>query len=165
MEHLLPKAKKIRLVISDIDGVWTDGGMYYSSRGEELKKFNTRDGMGVELLRRKNIEVAVITGENTAIIKRRKEKLGLKLVFLGIQDKKTKVEEIIALLELSSEEVAYIGDDINDLDAAKICGFTATVADGMQALKLSVDYICQKEGGQGAFREFAEFILAAQGCL
>jgi YrbI family 3-deoxy-D-manno-octulosonate 8-phosphate phosphatase len=165
MESLIKKAKKIKLVISDIDGVWTDGGIYYSARGEELKKFNTRDGMGVQLLRDKKIEVAIITGENTEIVQRRADKLGLNLVFLGVKDKRKKVEEIIDQLGLNLEEVAYIGDDINDLEPIKVCGFTATVADGIQAVKSSVDYVCRNNGGQGAFREFAEFILTAKNLL
>ncbi len=165
MESLIKKAKKIKLVISDIDGVWTDGGIYYSARGEELKKFNTRDGMGVQLLRNKKIEVAIITGEITEIVQRRADKLGLNLVFLGIKDKRKKVEEIINQLGLNPEEAAYIGDDINDLEPIKVCGLTATVADGIQAVKSSVDYVCRNNGGQGAFREFAEFILAAQNLL
>ncbi len=165
MESLIKKAEKIKLVISDIDGVWTDGGIYYSARGEELKKFNTRDGMGVQLLRDKKIEVAIITGENTEIVQRRADKLGLNLVFLGVKDKRKKVEEIIDQLGLNLEEVAYIGDDINDLEPIKVCGFTSTVADGIQAVKSSVDYVCRTNGGQGAFREFAEFILTAKNLL
>lgn len=162
---LAGKAAKIKLVATDIDGVWTDGGMYYSETGDELKKFNTRDGMGVELLCKKGIRVAIMTNELTESVKRRADKLGLSLVYQGVKDKKAQIEEIMRQLGLTADEIAYIGDDINDLNALKICGLTATVSDGMAAVKAVVDYVCNKHGGEGAFREFAELILLAKGSM
>ena len=160
---LKKKAASIRLIVSDVDGVWTDGGMYYSRKGDEWKKFNTRDGMAVELLRKRGIEVAWITGENTEIVSRRAAKLGIEQVFQGVRDKATKLKALMDGAGLRAREVAYIGDDINDLPAFALCGLTATVADGMPAVLNAADYVCRLGGGQGAFREFAEIILSAAG--
>lgn len=164
-DELIRKAAKIKLVATDVDGVWTDGGMYYSEKGDELKKFNTRDGMAVKLLRKRGVQVAIVTGERTEIVRRRAEKLGMSLVYQGLRGKKAKLEEIMRQLGLTSDEVAYIGDDINDLSAFEMCGLTATVSDGMESVKAVVDYVCQKGGGKGAFREFAELILLAKGSV
>lgn len=161
LQELAAKAAKIKLVVTDVDGVWTDGGMYYSETGDELKKFNTRDGMGVELLCRQGIQVAVLTSENTEIVGRRARKLDLSLVWQGVKDKRAKILEITRELGLGTDETAYIGDDINDIQAIRICGLTATVSDGMECIKEAVDYVCERRGGEGAFREFAELILHA----
>lgn len=161
-DELIRKAAKIKLVVTDVDGVWTDGGMYYSEKGDELKRFNTRDGMGVELLHKRGIQVAIVTSERMEIVRRRADKLGLSLVYQGVKEKKVKLEEIMRESGLIADEIAYIGDDINDLSALKMCGLTATVSDGMASVKAVVDYVCDKGGGEGAFREFAELILLAK---
>lgn len=158
--QLRKKAASVRLIVSDVDGVWTDGGMYYSEAGDEWKKFNTRDGMAVELLRKHGVEVAWITGENTGIVCRRAAKLGIGKVFQGVKDKAAKLCELMDGAGLCAREVAYIGDDINDLPAFALCGLTATVADGMEEVLKSADYVCRLPGGRGAFREFAEIILS-----
>ena len=161
----LAKAAKVRLVFSDVDGVLTDGGMYYGVKGEALKRFNTRDGMGVELLGRANIEVVLVTGEETAIVARRAAKLNIGEVHQGIKDKRGTVETVAAARGFGPEVLAFIGDDLNDLEAIRYCGFGATVADGVDAVKSIADYVCVRKGGEGAFREFAELILTAQGKL
>jgi len=159
---LAQKAKGIRLVCTDVDGVLTDGGMYYSESGDELKKFNTRDGMGVALLKEAGIEVAIVTGEKTDLVARRAEKLQIKHLFQGIKNKPQVVGDLLAAVGVLWSEVAYIGDDINDLEVLRQCGLGATVADGMPALKQEASYVCELSGGQGAFREFAELILRHQ---
>ena len=151
--------KKIKLVITDVDGVLTDGGMYYSEKGDELKKFNTRDGVGVRLLQEAGIDVCIMTNESTDIVKRRAEKLNISLVFQGVRDKKAKVLEILGRKDLQPDEVAYIGDDINDIEVMKLVGFSATVSDGINIVKEIADCVCSKRGGEGAFREFADLIL------
>ena len=151
--------KRIKLVITDVDGVLTDGGMYYSEKGDELKKFNTRDGVGVRLLQEAGIEVCIMTGESTDIVKRRAEKLNIPMVFQNVKDKKAKLIEILKQKGLQPDEVAHIGDDLGDIEVMKLVGLSATVCDGMDEVKKNASYICGKSGGEGAFREFADFIL------
>jgi 3-deoxy-D-manno-octulosonate 8-phosphate phosphatase (KDO 8-P phosphatase) len=159
---LLPVLKRIRLFATDVDGVLTDAGMYYSESGEELKKFNTRDGMGIKLLQRAGIITAIVTQERTKLVARRGEKLMIPEVHQGVMDKLALVREMVERLGLSMEEVAYIGDDVNDVLTLKAVGFSATPADGMPQAAAVVDYVCEKKGGEGAVREIAEMILEAQ---
>lgn len=159
--HLKSKAEKIKLIITDVDGVLTDTGIYYSPTGEALKRYSIRDGMGVERLRKyANIETIIITGENSGTVKSRAEKLKITQVFLGVKDKEALLEEIKKKNQLDSENIAYIGDDSNDYDIMKLVGFTATPADGMSFIKEISDYVCEAKGGYGAFREFAELIIS-----
>jgi 3-deoxy-D-manno-octulosonate 8-phosphate phosphatase (KDO 8-P phosphatase) len=159
-EQLRVKAKKIKLLLTDCDGVLTDAGVYYSERGEEMKKFNLRDGMGVERLRNLcKIDVGIITGENSPIVARRGEKLKMTHVYLGIKDKEAQLMQIIAQNQLQLDEIAYIGDDMNDLAVIRIAGLTACPADAVSEIKETVHYICAVNGGEGAFREFAEWII------
>ena len=161
-KRLLPILKRIRLFGTDVDGVLTDAGMYYSESGEELKKFNTRDGMGIKLLQRAGIMTAIVTQERTKLVARRGEKLMIPEVHQGVMDKLALVREMVERLGLSMEEVAYIGDDVNDVLTLKAVGFSATPADGMPQAAAVVDYVCEKKGGEGAVREIVEMILEAQ---
>lgn len=154
--------KRIRLLASDVDGVLTDAGMYYSESGEELKKFNTRDGMGIKLLQRAGIITALVTQERTKLVARRAEKLMIPEVHQGVMDKLSLIREMAERLGLSMDDVAYIGDDVNDVAALRAVGFSATPADGMPQAAAVVDYVCRKKGGEGAVREIVEMILAAQ---
>ena len=154
--------KRIRLFATDVDGVLTDAGMYYSESGEELKKFNTRDGMGIKLLQRAGLITAIVTQERTKLVAWRGEKLMMPEVHQGVMDKLSLVREMAARHGLSMDEVAYIGDDINDLATLKAVGFSATPADGMPSVAEAVDYVCVKKGGEGAVREIIEMILKAQ---
>lgn len=151
---MLPK-----LVITDIDGVWTDGGMYYDQGENEFKKFNTFDSAGVLLLRNVGIETAIITGENTTIVKRRAEKLGIELLYMGIKDKVKVAEEIAQLKGIEVSEMAYIGDDLNDILLLQMVGLSATPAQSPEYVKEIVDWKLKLNGGQGVFREFALKIL------
>jgi YrbI family 3-deoxy-D-manno-octulosonate 8-phosphate phosphatase len=159
---LVAALKRIRLFASDVDGVLTDAGMYYSESGEELKKFNTRDGMGIKLLQRAGIITALVTQERTKLVARRGEKLMIPEVHQGVMDKLTLIREMANRLGLSLDEVAYIGDDVNDVAALEAVGFSATPADGMPQAVAIVDYVCTKKGGEGAVREIIEMILEAQ---
>ncbi len=156
------KAQEIRLVCTDVDGVLTDGGMYYSESGDELKKFNTRDGMAIARLQAAGIEVAIITGEDTALVARRAAKLNVKYLFQGVKDKKRVLAALADRLKLKLSQVAYIGDDINDLGALRASGLSATVSDALESVKSEVCYVCQMTGGSGALREFTELILRSQ---
>jgi YrbI family 3-deoxy-D-manno-octulosonate 8-phosphate phosphatase len=155
--------RRIRLFATDVDGVLTDAGMYYAESGDEWKKFNTRDGMGIKLLQRAGIITAIVTQERTKLVARRAEKLAIPELHQGVMDKLLLVSEMAVRHGLTLSQVAYIGDDINDLETLKAVGFSATPADGMPQVAAAVDYICQKKGGEGAVREIIEMILAAQG--
>ena len=159
--NLKDKVDKIRLVLTDVDGVLTDSGIYYSPDGEIIKRFSIRDGMGVERLRKHaDIETGIITGENSGTVKARAQKLKITQVYLGVTDKKSLFEEILKKNQLQPENIAFIGDDVNDLEIMKLVGLTACPSDGMIFIKEISDYTCENKGGHGAFREFAELILA-----
>lgn len=160
-KNLKDKADKIRLVLTDVDGVLTDTGIYYSPDGEMIKRFSIRDGMGVERLRKlADIETGIVTGENSGTVLARAQKLKITQVYLGVTDKISLLEEILKKNQLQSENIAFIGDDVNDLEIMKAVGLTACPADGMNFIKEISDYICENKGGYGAFRELAELILA-----
>ena len=153
---------QIRLFATDVDGVLTDAGMYYSESGDEWKKFNTHDGMGIKLLQRAGIITAIVTQERTKLVARRAEKLAIPELHQGVMDKLTVIREMAARHGLTLSQVAYIGDDINDLETLKEVGFSASPADGLPDIVAAVDYVCQKKGGEGAVREIIEMILEAQ---
>lgn len=148
-----------KLVITDIDGVWTDGGMYYDQTGNEWKKFNTSDSAGVLFLNLLNIPFAIITGEDTEIVKRRAEKLKVKHLYMGIKDKVAIAIDLCEKLNISLKDVAYIGDDINDILLLRKVGFSASPANAPSYIQKDVDFVTNFKGGEGAFREFVEFIL------
>ena len=152
----------IRLFATDVDGVLTDAGMYYAESGDEWKKFNTRDGMGLKLLQRAGIITAIVTQERTKLVARRAEKLAISELHQGVLDKLSRVREMAARYGLALSQVAYIGDDVNDLETLKEVGFSAAPADAMPQIVAAVDYVCQKKGGEGAVREIIEMILEAQ---
>lgn len=156
------KARKIKLVLTDCDGVLTDTGVYYSTNGEEMKRFSIRDGMGTERLRKLcNIETGIVTGENSGIVSSRAAKLNITEVHLGIKNKVACVKEICERLNLQLEEIAFIGDDTNDIEIMKIVGLTACPSDATHFVKELADLIVESKGGNGAFRDFAEFIINA----
>jgi 3-deoxy-D-manno-octulosonate 8-phosphate phosphatase (KDO 8-P phosphatase) len=158
---LKKKIEKIKVVLTDVDGVLTDTGIYYSNEGEALKRFSIRDGMGVERLRKyAGIETVIITGENSGTVKSRAEKLKISEYYLGVKKKEEVLEVIKKKNGFDSENIAYIGDDSNDYEIMKLVGLRATPNDGMNFIKEIADYICENKGGYGAFREFAELILS-----
>jgi YrbI family 3-deoxy-D-manno-octulosonate 8-phosphate phosphatase len=164
MDQLYKKAARVKLLLTDCDGVLTDSGVYYSPTGEELKRFSLRDGMGVERIRKlANVDVGIISGENSLPLRKRAEKLGIHELHVGIQNKASVVENILKRKDLSFQEIAYIGDDVNDLEVLSIVGFSACPADALPVVKEQVDYICRLKGGDGAFREFCEKIIFSKG--
>jgi len=152
----------IKLFITDIDGVWTDGGMYYDKTVNEWKKFNTSDSAGVLFLRLANIHFAIITGENTPIVQRRADKLQAENCFLGINDKVAVAEKLLEKYKLTWKEVAYIGDDINDIKLLQKVALSACPNQAPNYIKSKVDWILTKNGGEGVFREFVEKYLMEQ---
>ena len=156
-KNFIKKCKNIKLVITDVDGVLTDGGMYYSSKGEALKKFNTRDSMGMELLRQINIPTILMTRENSIIVKKRALKMKTDL-YMNIKNKKKLLPIICKKYKVEVNNIAYIGDDVNDLEIMKSIGLSVSPADSIEEIKLISNYICELKGGEGAFREFANLI-------
>jgi 3-deoxy-D-manno-octulosonate 8-phosphate phosphatase (KDO 8-P phosphatase) len=160
IEEIKRRAAKIKLMITDVDGVLTDNGVYYSGNGEELKRFSFRDGMGVERLRTiAGIETGIITKEDSLPVAKRAEKLKIKELHMGVTDKASRLKEIMQRVNISSEEIAYIGDDINDEEIMKQVGLSACPADAMSFARKVSAYVCTTNGGHGAFREFAELII------
>ncbi|MBN2667624.1 MAG: HAD hydrolase family protein [Bacteroidales bacterium] len=157
MQKTLNKLPKI--VLTDIDGVWTDGGMYYDNNENEFKKFNTSDSAGVIYCKALNIPVGIITGENTNIVKRRSEKLNIEYLFQGVSNKTKVTQELINRLNIDWNEVAYIGDDIGDINLLRKVGISAAPANARDYVKKHVTFITKAKGGEGAFREFIETIL------
>lgn len=163
-EEVTRRASRVKLVLTDCDGVLTDNGVYYSARGEELKRFSIRDGMGVERLRNAGIETAIITGENAEMVLKRADKLRIR-AHLGIKDKAGALANILAQHRARADQVAYIGDDVNDLGAIEGVldgGLVGAPADAMPEVARRVHYQTRAVGGHGAFREFAEWILTAR---
>ena len=153
------KISKIKIVLTDVDGVLTDGGLYYTDEGMVMKRFYVRDGMGAVLLKDKGIEVGILTSDKSDIAKARGQRLNFDLVYSGIKNKKEALEEICAARKIKPENIAFIGDDVNDIEALKIVGLSACPADAIDSVSSFVDYVCKKEGGKGAFREFADLFL------
>ena len=159
--HLKEKLEKIKLVLTDNDGVLTDAGVYFSEKGEEFKRFSIRDGMGVERLRKHaGIETVIITGEKSGSVKARAEKLKIKEYYLGVKHKTEILPEVLKKNKITPENIAFIGDDVNDLEIMKQVGFSASPSDGMNFIKDISDYVCINRSGNGAFRELAELIIA-----
>ena len=152
----------MRLLCVDVDGVLTDAGMYYGSDGEVLKKFNTRDGLGLARVREAGIAVAIISGEDSAIVHARAAKLKIDEVFSGVANKRVVIDELCVRKNLELDEVAFIGDDLNDLPALECVGLACAVADAAEPVKAVAHYVTQRRGGDGAVREVCEFIIAAK---
>ncbi|MDH5367631.1 MAG: HAD-IIIA family hydrolase [Cyclobacteriaceae bacterium] len=155
----------IKLVATDIDGVWTDAGMYYDNENNQLKKFNANDGAGVLLLKTLGIPICIVTGEETEIVKRRAAKLKIDYLFQGCDDKCIKVSSLCDELGISLNEVAYIGDDFNDVKLLRKAGISACPANASEYIKKEAQWKLEKKGGDGAFREFVERILSENNLL
>lgn len=152
-----------KLIITDIDGVWTDGGMYYDQTGNEWKKFNTSDSAGVLFCKKLNIPVCIITGENTEIVRRRAEKLQIDFLFQGITDKLKIAQDLCKELGIELKDVAYIGDDLMDMSLLREVGISAAPDNAPQYVKEITHFVTGKKGGEGAFREFVESIIISRG--
>ena len=162
-ENLRARAAAIRWFASDIDGVLTDGGMYYLSGDATMKRFHVRDGLGVELLRLCGIEVAFITSDDSPIVHHRARRLGVTRVFAGVRNKVSVAEDLCAQEGLALSGLAYIGDDLQDFDLLQQVGIAVAVGDAHPLIRSLADYVCQNRGGEGAFREAAEWLIALQG--
>jgi 3-deoxy-D-manno-octulosonate 8-phosphate phosphatase (KDO 8-P phosphatase) len=164
-DAVIAAAKKIKLLLLDVDGVLTDGRLYYGNSGEELKAFNIQDGLGIKLLQRGDIQVGIITGRVSALLQRRADELSINPVVQGREDKLTALNELLDTLDVQMDEIAFMGDDLPDLAVIRRVGLGITPANGASTLAQQALWQTTQSGGQGAVREAAEMILEAQGKL
>ena len=162
-QAIITAAKNIKLLLLDVDGVLTDGKLYYGNSGEELKAFNIQDGLGIKLLQQGGIQVGIITGRVSTLLQRRADELGINPVIQGREDKLTALRELLENQNLGLHQIAFMGDDLPDLSAINLVGLGITVANASSTLATKADWQTLRPGGDGAVREAAEMILKAQG--
>ena len=160
MKNIENKLKKIKLVITDVDGVLTDGGLYYTKDGLVMKKFNVKDGIATRRLKEFGFECGIISTDGPDLIEARNKRLKMDFVITSSWNKLERLNEICKEKKLTLENVAYLGDDVNDLEIISAVGFSASPKDAVDSVLKSVDYICKRNGGDGVFREFAELIIS-----
>jgi 3-deoxy-D-manno-octulosonate 8-phosphate phosphatase (KDO 8-P phosphatase) len=164
-ETVINKAKAVRLVVFDVDGVLTNGSLILGDKGDEYKIFNVHDGLGLVMLREAGLKIAVISARSTPIVAERMAALGIDYVYQGQSDKQTVITELMQKIEVSIEETAFVGDDLIDLPAMNQAGLAIAVANAQPLVLQRADWVTEKAGGQGAVREVCEMILKAQGLL
>lgn len=165
MDELRHRARAIKLVAFDIDGVMTDGRLYYTDFGNETKAFNVKDGLGIKLLRSTGVEIAIITGRTSELVKKRASDLKISKLVQGREDKIVALKEMMEPMGIQAHEVAYMGDDLPDLSAIRFAGIGVAVADALPIVREHADMVMTRGGGDGAVREFCEWLMAAQGTL
>ena len=154
---------KIKMLVMDVDGTLTDGHIYVGAEGEMMKAFHVQDGYGIaHILPKLGITPVIITGRSSRIVEKRAAELKISHLHQGIGDKLAKLQEVAAQLGAAAEEIAYIGDDVNDLDCIRWCGCTACPADAVPEVLDAVEYVCKREGGRGAVREFVDSVIGVQ---
>ena len=162
---LVQRARGVRLLGLDVDGVLTDGKLYFLADGSEAKAFSTLDGQGIKMLMHSGIQVAIITGRTSTIVERRAANLGIEHVVQGREDKRVALDELLSTLQLSYQQVAYLGDDLPDLAPIRCVALGVAVANANSFVRQHAQAVTSLRGGEGAAREFCEFIMAAQGSL
>ncbi|HVL01462.1 MAG TPA: HAD-IIIA family hydrolase [Dongiaceae bacterium] len=165
MDDLRQRARTIKLVAFDIDGVMTDGSLYYTDFGNETKAFNVKDGLGIKLLQSTGVEVAIITGRTSELVKKRASDLKISKLVQGREDKIVALKEMMAPMGIDAQQVAYVGDDLPDLSAIRFAGIGVAVGDALPIIREHADLVLTRNGGDGAVREFCEWLMAAQGTL
>lgn len=160
--NLTKRLQSIKLLLLDVDGVMTDGGVYYGESGEEMKKFNSQDGYGIVQLQRRGVKIGIITGRFSRLVERRAHELGISEVYQNMENKAEAYSAIKTRLNLNDTEIAYVGDDEPDLAVLKQVGFPAAPANAVPVVRSAVDYVCRRAGGSGAVREVIDLILAAR---
>jgi len=161
-QEIKNKCKNIKLVVTDVDGVLTDGGRYYSNRGEMLKKFHTRDGMGVNILLRNNLKTVILTKEKSAITRKWAKDMNVSHIFEGFAKKELVLVQVCEKYKITLKEITYIGDDVNDIEVLKKVGLSAVPNDAANQAKEVADYTCAAKGGMGCFREIVDMILLSK---
>jgi len=165
MHSVIEKAKSIRIVIFDVDGVLTDGTLYLTDGGEEIKAFNSRDGHGMKMLKASGVELAIITARESRSVKLRAENLNITLLYQGEKNKLKVFESLVTKLKIDMSSCAYVGDDLIDLPVMTRCGLSICVPSSPILVKKHAHYVTNSEGGQGAVREVCEMIMRSQGTL
>ena len=160
---LISKAKHVKLLILDVDGILTDGVLYFGDTKEYMKAFHVHDGLGLRLLLSTNVSIAIITAKQSCIVTTRLQALGITDIHQGVQDKLAIYNQLLTKYHLSAKEVAFMGDDLPDLQTLKTCGLSISVPNAYWVIKRHVDMITQKDGGAGAVREVCDFIMQAKG--
>tara|TARA_A100001037_G_scaffold258154_1_gene245181 strand:- start:169 stop:684 length:516 start_codon:yes stop_codon:yes gene_type:complete len=161
-KEIRAKINALKIIATDVDGTLTDGGMYYTVKGDIMKKFHVRDGMGVNLLKRKNIHTILITKETNSINRKWAKNMNIKKVYDGIIKKEKLVKTLCNEFKIKSREICYIGDDINDVELLKNVGLSACPSDASDVVKKEVDIILNAQGGKGALREIADLVLSVK---
>lgn len=163
MQDIYTRARNIRVAAFDVDGVLTDGSLYYTDSGEELKRFNVRDGHGMKMLKDSGVTLAIITSRRSRCVEERSRNLGIDLLFQGAADKLAAFEELLGRCGVGAAACAYVGDDVLDLPVMRRCGLAATVPDAPASVRRRAHFITHARGGEGAAREVCDLILHAQG--
>lgn len=161
-ERIINIIKDIKLVVTDVDGVLTDGSLYYTEDGLVMKKFNVKDGMAVKLMREAGLKTAMISTDTSKFMRIRAERLRMDYIYLGVWEKQITLRDICDDMNITVAQTAFIGDDVNDTGIMKDAGFSACPADAVDEIVQLADYKCEKKGGEGAYREFANLILKIQ---
>jgi 3-deoxy-D-manno-octulosonate 8-phosphate phosphatase (KDO 8-P phosphatase) len=164
-DELLARAKKIKVMIFDVDGVLTDGGLTIGDDGQEYKTFNTQDGLGMKLLRQSGVQMAIITGRTSKVVTQRAESTGVMHFYQGVEDKLVAFNDLVAKMNIKPEEAAFMGDDVVDMPPMLRCGLAISVPAAPESVKQRSHYVTQKQAGRGAVREVCELIMQAQGTL
>ncbi len=162
-DDILQRARAVRMIIFDVDGVLTDGSLFYDDRGEEYKAFNSRDGHGIKMLRASGVDTGIITGRTSNIVLHRARNLGIDHIFQGADDKLAAYGELLARVGLEPDQIAYMGDDVVDLPVMNRCGLAITVPDAPEEVKARCQMVTRAQAGRGAAREACELIMRAQG--
>jgi 3-deoxy-D-manno-octulosonate 8-phosphate phosphatase (KDO 8-P phosphatase) len=162
-DELLARAARVRLFVFDVDGVLTDGGLYYGEHGEVMKRFDVKDGHAIVIARLLGIPSAILTARTSPIVEARGKELGIAPIFQGRREKGPALDELLASLRISPEDCAYMGDDLNDLEPMARAGFSACPADAVLEVRQEVHFVAQSPGGRGAVRELIELCLRASG--
>ena len=159
---ILARAKKVKLLLMDCDGVLTDGRLYFSDRGEELKVFHARDGQGIVMWHAAGFRSGIISGRNSPIVEMRAKQLGVEFIWQGRKEKVSALNEILAAADVTTDEAAFVGDDTPDAELMPFIGFAVAVGDAHDAVKSAAHYVTQIDGGRGAVREVIDLLLAAK---
>lgn len=161
----ISRARAVRLAAFDVDGVLTDGNLYYTDAGEEFKAFNVQDGHGIKMLQESGVAIAIITSRSSQLVANRARNLGIEHLYQGVENKLEAMNALLQRLSLDLAAASYMGDDVIDLPVMRRCGFAASVPDAPALVRQHAHFVTRAGGGRGAVREFAEFVMHAQGAL
>ena len=163
--NVMERAGNIRVAVFDVDGILTDGRLYYTDGGEEIKAFNVQDGHGIKMLRESGVAVAIITSRSSRVVEKRARDLGIEFLFQGVADKLHTMNDLLQRLNIDMQAASYMGDDVFDLPVLRRCGLAASVPEAPAIVRKHAHYVTRLPGGRGAVREFAELVMQAQGTL